>query len=192
MLTWFLDRWGVESSLAQDLVVEAIGGRFESWTHPDPALVDDVAERLTGSIPRAADARESTVQPDDLQRWLEVRDQVPWKPARSRSGAEGGRERYGIGPETQDQFNACLAQSEFDPNHPLSVSVRAACVYLDVCFFHPFDDGNARSAFLAALFVLAREGIVLENLGTLRWFSFYATDPEDARGWPVTSKEAPS
>jgi hypothetical protein len=56
----------------------------------------------------------------------------------------------------------------------------------------PFDDGNARSAFLAALFVLAREGIVLENLGTLRWFSFYATDPEDARGWPVTSKEAPS
>ena len=84
------------------------------------------------------------------------------------------------------------AQSEFDPNHPLSVSVRAACVYLDVCFFHPFDDGNARSAFLAALFVLAREGIVLENLGTLRWFSFYATDPEDARGWPVTSKEAPS
>jgi hypothetical protein len=137
VLTWFLDRWGVESSLAQDLVGEAIGGRFESWTHPDPALVDDVAERLTGSIPRAADARESTVQPDDLQRWLEVRDQVPWKPARSRSGAEGGRERYGIGPETPDQFNACLPQSEFDPNHPLSVSVRAACVYLDVCFFHP-------------------------------------------------------
>src|SRR6478752_1794435 len=57
--------------------LSAIGGRFESWTHPDPALVDDVAERLTGSIPRAADARESTVQPDDLQRWLEVRDQVP-------------------------------------------------------------------------------------------------------------------
>jgi prophage maintenance system killer protein len=38
-------------------------------------------------------------------------------------------------------------------------------IYLDVCFFHPFDDGNARSAFLAALFVLVREGIVLESTG---------------------------
>jgi hypothetical protein len=45
--------------------------------------VDDVVERLTESIPLAADVRETTVQPDDLQRWLEVRDQVPWKAARS-------------------------------------------------------------------------------------------------------------
>jgi Fic/DOC family len=254
VLIWFLERWGVESRFAQAMVDEAIGGRFESWTHPDPALVDDVAERLTESIPRLDDARESAVRPDDLERWLEVREQVQWHPARSRGGAEpdqppsgdgavdyisvfdaaidparaqglldalelmradaaqqtplsfevirrwqehvlgvrmppfrvhpafakGGRERYGIGPETQDQFNACLAQSEFDPDQPLRVSIRAARVYLDVCFFHPFDDGNARSAFLAALFVLAREGIVLESLGSLRMFSFYADDPEDA------------
>lgn len=58
--------------------------------------------------------------------------------------------------------------------------MRAARVYLDVCFFHPFDDGNARSAFLAALFVLARENMVLTSVGSLRRFSLYAADPQDA------------
>jgi hypothetical protein len=254
VLTWFLERWGVDPYLAVTLVDAAIGGRFESWTDPDPALVDNVVEGLTESIPLAGGVRETAVEPDDLQRWLEVRDQVKWKPARSHGGvgrdqppirdgavqyigvfdaaidparaqglldalelmraeaaqhtplsfevlrrwqqhvlgvrmppfrihpafAKGGRERYGIGPETPGRFDACLAQSAFDPDHPLSVSIRAARVYLDVCFFHPFDDGNARSAFLASLFVLARERIVLESVETLRWFSLYAADPEDA------------
>ncbi|MET7621918.1 hypothetical protein [Streptomyces sp. NPDC005408] len=35
--------------------------------------------------------------------------------------------------------------------------------YLDVCFFHPFGDGNARSAFLALIFVLDREGVALSG-----------------------------
>jgi Fic family protein len=37
----------------------------------------------------------------------------------------------------------------------------AARVYLDVCFFHPFDDGNARAARLALDCVLTRAGLAI-------------------------------
>jgi len=47
-------------------------------------------------------------------------------------------------------------------------------------FFHPFDDGNARSAFLTLLFVLAREGVALNGVGLLRRIAFQAGDPQDA------------
>lgn len=39
--------------------------------------------------------------------------------------------------------------------------MRAARVYLDVCFFHPFDDGNARAARLALDHVLTTAGWAL-------------------------------
>lgn len=59
------------------------------------------------------------------------------------------------------------------------VTARAARAYLDICFFHPFDDGNARSAFLILLFVLAREGITLNGVGLLRRVTFQADSPQD-------------
>ncbi|MCC0100026.1 Fic family protein [Streptomyces flavotricini] len=49
-----------------------------------------------------------------------------------------------------------------------------------VCFFHPFDDGNARSAFLALVFVLAREGVALDGVGPIRRITCRADDPQDA------------
>src|SRR5262249_49378662 len=51
---------------------------------------------------------------------------------------------------------AKLARDEADTAHPV---VRAARVYLDVIFVHPFPDGNARLARLAAYFVLRRAGL---------------------------------
>ncbi|MFE9727345.1 hypothetical protein ACFYQ5_28065 [Streptomyces sp. NPDC005794] len=56
----------------------------------------------------------------------------------------------------------------------LPASDRAARACLDVCFFHPFDDGNASSAFLALLFVLAREGVALNGVGLPRRITFQA------------------
>ncbi|MFA7754181.1 hypothetical protein V5F01_11090 [Streptomyces sp. NRRL B-2790] len=53
VLTWFLERWGVEAATAEALVEEAIGGRFESWTGPEPDVVDDVAQRLALSLIQA-------------------------------------------------------------------------------------------------------------------------------------------
>ncbi|MGW1547826.1 Fic family protein [Streptomyces sp. NPDC002346] len=59
------------------------------------------------------------------------------------------------------RLGTCLAQAT-DPALPLNA--RAARAYLDVCFFHPFEDGNARSAFLTLTYLLAREGIALDQV----------------------------
>ena len=91
--------------------------------------------------------------------------------------AKGGGERYGIGPGTRELLDVCLAESARDSGRPLPLTARAARVLLDVCFFHPFDDGNARSAFLALVFVLAREGVALDGVSLIRRFSVPADDP---------------
>ncbi|MEV8090717.1 Fic family protein [Streptomyces nigra] len=50
-------------------------------------------------------------------------------------------------------------------HHPtLPLTARAARAYLDICFFHPFDDGNARSALLTLPFVLAGEDVALDSV----------------------------
>ncbi|MFJ3206086.1 Fic family protein [Streptomyces sp. NPDC086989] len=83
--------------------------------------------------------------------------------------AKGGRERYGLSPKTPAQFGQCLAESS---SLGVPLPSRAARTYLDVLFFHPFEDGNARAAMLALAFVLAREGVSLGDarpLQTTRW-----------------------
>ncbi|WP_327399513.1 Fic family protein [Streptomyces sp. NBC_01288] len=92
--------------------------------------------------------------------------------------AKKGGERYGVGPDTRERLDACLAESTRDADQPLPLTARAARVCLDVCFFHPFDDGNARSAFLALVFVLAREGVTLDSVTLLRRISHAADDPQ--------------
>jgi hypothetical protein len=87
-----------------------------------------------------------------------------------------GRERYGIAPGTRAWFEQCLSES-IQPDLPLPS--RAARTYLDILFFHPFEDGNARAAMLALAFVLAREGVAIDQvhpLQTTRW----ADDAEGA------------
>ncbi|MFE5818893.1 Fic family protein [Streptomyces sp. NPDC056479] len=259
VLTWFLSRWGVAPDLGRKLVDEAIGGRFGSWTGPDPELVEDVAERLARSL-RPEDhtasgrARSAAPVPDHLRLWLDVRANVPWQEAPNGGGdepvaprrdgaaeyiraydaaldparaqglldalrllrsdaargarldfellrrwqqhvlgtpelpplrdqpafAKQGRERYGIGPDTRVRLDTCLAESEQDPERPLPLTARAARAYLDVCFFHPFGDGNARSAFLALVYVLARSGVALDGVSLLRRVTFQADEPQDA------------
>ncbi|WP_406119368.1 Fic family protein [Streptomyces sp. NBC_00989] len=253
VLGWFLHRWNVDPQVADELVDEAIGGRFHSWTGPDRVLVDDVAERLVRSL-RPADAVRPAAGPlpDHLRSWLALREDVRWEempdgggdgpviPARDGAAesirtfdsavdtargegllaalelvradaargapldfdllrgwqrhvlgtprppsfrtlpafAKGGRERYGIGPDTRERLDACLAGSAADGARPLPLTARAARAHLDVCFFHPFDDGNARSAFLALVFVLAREGVALDGVALIRHFSLPADDPQ--------------
>ena len=55
-------------------------------------------------------------------------------------------------------------------------------MYLDVLHFHPFADGNARSAALALYFVLAREGVVLDRAAPLLMTRWPAADPHGAEG----------
>ena len=259
VLVWFLDRWGVAPDRAKDLVDDAVGGRFRSWTGPGIVLVDDIAERLA----QAVDAPGEPATPagpavDHLERWLAVRETVAWQDVYGRGGegpvtgtrdgaaedirafdrvldpargdgllaalerlradaahgaplgfgllqgwqqhvlgtarppamrtlpafAKRGRERYGIAPDTRARLDACLAESAkecaAERGAPLPLTVRAARAYLDVCFFHPFEDGNARCAFLALVFVLAREGVTLDGVSLLRRYAFDADNPRDA------------
>ncbi|WP_406052260.1 Fic family protein [Streptomyces virginiae] len=90
--------------------------------------------------------------------------------------AKDGRECYNLTPDTQARFERCLSEST-QPDLPLPS--RAARTYLDVLFFHPFEDGNARAAMLALAFILAREGVLLDQVQPLqatRW----ADDTEGA------------
>ncbi|MFF4845334.1 hypothetical protein [Streptomyces collinus] len=82
VLSWFLSRWGVPADDAERLVEQAIGGRFESWTGPDPALIEDITERIADAVrPDAAARSRASPLPDHLKRWLAVRDAVPWHQA---------------------------------------------------------------------------------------------------------------
>lgn len=92
--------------------------------------------------------------------------------------AKDGRERYGIAKDTRDRFCAVLAEAE-DARVP--TLVRAARVYLDVCFFHPFADGNARAARLALDHVLMRAGLWLRAAEPVFTVSRLATDARGAR-----------
>ncbi|BEL04062.1 hypothetical protein Q0Z83_022530 [Actinoplanes sichuanensis] len=91
--------------------------------------------------------------------------------------ALAGRERYGYREGLPETFEACLAEAT-DPEVPLPS--RAARVYLDLVHFHPFTDGNARSAALALYFVLARDGVVLDRAAPLLMMRWPAADTHGA------------
>ncbi len=90
--------------------------------------------------------------------------------------AKGGRERYALTPHTRRDFDRCLRDSA-DPDVPLAS--RAARAYLDVAFFHPFPDGNARLALLTLAHVLELEGVRLDRVGPLQT-TRYADDSDGA------------
>ncbi|MEU5223305.1 Fic family protein [Streptomyces toyocaensis] len=90
--------------------------------------------------------------------------------------AKAGRERCALTPHTPAVFARCPAEAD-GPGVPLPARAARAC--LDVAFFHPFDDGNARAALLALAFVLARESVTLHKVGPLRTVR-YADDPDGA------------
>ncbi|MFC7863897.1 Fic family protein [Streptomyces murinus] len=112
-----------------------------------------------------------------LQEWQKLVLGLPEVPFRTLPAfAKEGRERYGLSAETPSLFDACLAAS-VTPELPLTA--RAARLYLDVCFFHPFHDGNGRAALLALGFVLAQEDILLDEVGPIQ-IRRYADDPVGA------------
>jgi hypothetical protein len=80
---------------------------------------------------------------------------------RAAAFAKQGRERYGLRRDTVAVFDHCLAGAQDDP---LPLAARAARAYLDVCFFHPFADGNARAALVVLDFLLALADVRLEQV----------------------------
>ncbi|MFF0690787.1 Fic family protein [Streptomyces albogriseolus] len=146
----------------------------------DPARARGLLAAL--ELLRADAARGACLDFELLQRWQQhVLGTSQPPPFRDLPAfAKAGRERYGIGPDTRARLDACLAESARQIERPLPLIVRAARAYLDVCFFHPFDDGNARSALLTLVFVLAREGVALDGVSLLLRVTFQADEPQDA------------
>lgn len=153
---------------------------FRSWCEGPVCRRDPIrAERLLAAY---ALAREDAARRTPLdfallagwQREVLAATEAPFRV--SDAYAKAGRERYGLTPRTQADFDSCLRETTA-PDIPLAA--RAARAYLDVAFFHPFADGNARAALLTLVHVLAREDIVLPEVGPLQT-TRYADDPAGA------------
>lgn len=174
-------RTPTRDATAQDARTPTRDGPAHDIRTHDHARSSRRAERLLAALARArADATSSVPLTFALlgtwQRHVLGTPEDP--PFRSDPAyAKSGRERYGIAPDLPARLDTCLAEAA-DPGLPLTA--RAARAYLDVCFFHPFDDGNARAAFLTLTFVLARAGVTLDQVGPVRRVARYADDPEGA------------
>jgi hypothetical protein len=152
---------------------------FRAWCEGPVRRRDPVrAERLlvAHSMARADAARRAPLDFALLAGWQRevLGAEAPFRAADAY--AKAGRERYGLTSRTQADFATGLREAT-DAEVPLAA--RAARVYLDVAFFHPFTDGNARSALLTLVHVLAREDIVLPEVGPLQT-TRYADDPAGA------------
>lgn len=133
---------------------------------------------------RTAAAGCVRLTPELLARWN--RTTLGTQTADFRRGpafAKGGRERYGLAVDTPARFAACLAQASGPAaDAAVPVAARAARAYLDVAFFHPFADGNARLAGLVLQFVLLREEVELDDTALLLTLARRADDAEGAAG----------
>ena len=141
----------------------------------DPARADRMRAALDAC--RASARRGDRLTFDRLASWQRLvlgADEAAFRT--DDAHAKAGRERYALSGDTRERFAACLAESE--PGGE-TVAVRAARVYLDVCFFHPFADGNARAARLALDHVITRAGLALHAAEPL---FVVARAAADARG----------
>jgi prophage maintenance system killer protein len=85
-------------------------------------------------------------------------------------------ERYAYFTGIEDLFTRKVKQDDEDDLHPL---LKAARLYLDLIFFHPFNDGNARAAMLWLAFSCLRAGYPAPDLRKIIVFPFKPGDEEN-------------
>ena len=127
---------------------------------------------------RSSAATGARLSPGRTARWNGMLRGLP--PADFRRGpafAKNGRDRYDLQADTPRRYESCLRDAA-DPAIP--VAARAARAYLDVAFFHPYDDGNARLAGLVLHVVLLRAGIELDEVHPILTTVRRADDPHGA------------
>lgn len=132
---------------------------LDAPAHEDPPR--EVRFRSALAQVRAlADARE----PLTYTRLREVQAQVLGHPVAFRQGdafAHSGAHRYLFFPELEAMFIRKVEADARDGCHPVA---QAARLYLDIIFFHPFPDGNARAARLWLEFLLRRARLPTPSL----------------------------
>lgn len=142
----------------------------------DRARDPERAERMSAALELCRDSarRGMALTFDQLCEWQAI--VLGERDVGFRSGtayAKGGREVYPLGPATRAQFEDALR----DADGPGELALQAARVYLDLCFWHPFVDGNARAARLAMDHVLTRAG-----------YALHAADPVFVVAWTVDDR----
>ncbi|MEV8508238.1 hypothetical protein AB0368_25945 [Actinoplanes sp. NPDC051475] len=91
--------------------------------------------------------------------------------------AKNGRDRYGLQATTPRRYESCLSGAS---DLTIPVVARAARAYLDVAFFHPYDDGNARLGGLVLQFVLLCADVELDEVRPILTTVRRADDPDGA------------
>ncbi len=94
--------------------------------------------------------------------------------------AKQGRERYPRYSESSDDEQRFIKIME-EANTTEPVALRAARAYLDVLFFHPFDDGCSRLARLVFDFILTQANVAVSGVDTIFLFAKSARDAEGAQ-----------
>lgn len=92
--------------------------------------------------------------------------------------AKGGAEEYFFSPRLENMFIERLPLANEVRRPPVTAAV---VLYLDVCFFHPFEDGNGRLGRLALAFVALRAGLQVVSFDFVRPIS--AGDLADYRNF---------
>lgn len=144
--------------------VRAVRNGFSTYAH---RTVDRGTQRMRRLLAAQAEVQRTVaggvpLSPKLLADWNRVILGAPVAGfRRGPAYAKEGRERYGLVADTPQRFAACLVQAG---DAAVPVVARAARAYLDVAFFHPYDDGNARLAALVLQFLLHREQIELDDV----------------------------
>lgn len=84
-------------------------------------------------------------------------------------------ERYAYFTDLPKLFEMKVAKDAEESLHPL---VKAARLYLDIIFIHPFIDGNARAALSSAVFYCQKYGYNVPDMNRL--FSYQFSRPSEA------------
>ncbi len=75
--------------------------------------------------------------------------------------AKNGDEIYKFYPLFEEDLRKKIERD----NHEISCPIaRSVCLYFDICFFHPFPDGNARVARLALDYVLFQNNLAPKSV----------------------------
>lgn len=81
------------------------------------------------------------------------------------------QERYFHFEGMEKMFSVKISKDGLDEVHPLLKMVRLC---LDIIFFHPFNDGNARASILWTVFLCKQNNFPLPDLGSTLRFPFIA------------------
>lgn len=151
-------------------------GHADYITRVDEQRGPERAERMRRALTacRADAIADRPLTLEILSQWQSLVLDVATAPTRTGPAfARQGRERYGWKNSTMARFQRCLEEAN---DRSIPTTVRASRAYLDVLFFHPFEDGNARAARLVLDFILTREGLGLHRCEPIFIMSRSVTD----------------